>query len=181
MPTPRETILTALLAQLSTLPATALRGEVLPERVPAGGLLILRDGEPGEPEVTLSPLAYHYGRSSRPSSWLTSRRASCWSRKKTPRRPCRMGLRWGRRILPSLPGHLPGLPPSPECTADLRGRAGLGSGGPSGWAVARLALRKRHRLGHGRGFGNGRGAGRAGRCGRRTAASNRGGNGREAQ
>ncbi len=29
-------------------------------RVPAGGLLVLRDGEPGEPEVTLSPLAYHY-------------------------------------------------------------------------------------------------------------------------
>jgi len=33
---------------------------VLPERVPAEGLLILRDGEPGDPEVTLSPLAYHY-------------------------------------------------------------------------------------------------------------------------
>lgn len=60
MPTPRETILTALHARLSVLAATALRGEVLPERVPAGGLLILRDGEPGEPEVTLSPLAYHY-------------------------------------------------------------------------------------------------------------------------
>ena len=56
----RETILTALHARLVTLPVTALRGEVLPERVPAGGLLILRDGEPGEPEVTLSPLTYHY-------------------------------------------------------------------------------------------------------------------------
>lgn len=42
------------------MPATALRGEVLPERVPSDGLLILRDGEPGEPEVTLSPLRYHY-------------------------------------------------------------------------------------------------------------------------
>ncbi len=60
MPTTRETILTALHARLSMLPATALRGEVLPERVPAQGLLILRDGEPGEPEVTLSPLTYHY-------------------------------------------------------------------------------------------------------------------------
>lgn len=60
MPTPRETILAALHARLSTLPATALRGEVLPERLPAEGLLILRDGEPGEPEVTLSPLRYHY-------------------------------------------------------------------------------------------------------------------------
>ena len=60
MPTQREAILQALHARLSTLPATALRGEALPERVPAAGLLILRDGEPGEPEVTLSPLAYHY-------------------------------------------------------------------------------------------------------------------------
>jgi hypothetical protein len=60
MRTPRETILTALHARLSALPATALRGDVLPERVPAEGLLILRDGEPGEPEVTLSPLRYHY-------------------------------------------------------------------------------------------------------------------------
>jgi len=58
--TERETILAALHTLLQTLPATALRGEVLPERVPAEGLLILRDGEPGEPEVTLSPLAYHY-------------------------------------------------------------------------------------------------------------------------
>ncbi|WP_099827982.1 acyl-CoA transferase [Oceaniglobus indicus] len=60
MPSPRETILAALHARLSVLHATALRGEVLPERIPADGLLILRDGEPGEPEVTLSPLRYHY-------------------------------------------------------------------------------------------------------------------------
>ncbi|WP_435988191.1 acyl-CoA transferase [Sulfitobacter sp. SH22] len=60
MPTPRETILTALYARLSMLPARALRGDVLPERIPTEGLLILRDGEPGEPEVTLSPLRYHY-------------------------------------------------------------------------------------------------------------------------
>ena len=56
----REQTLAALHARLSALPATMLRGDVLPERVPAEGLLILRDGEPGEPEVTLSPLAYHY-------------------------------------------------------------------------------------------------------------------------
>jgi len=60
MPTPRETILHTLLATLQTVPATVLRSELLPERVPAGGLVILRDGEPGEPEVTLSPLRYHY-------------------------------------------------------------------------------------------------------------------------
>jgi hypothetical protein len=60
MPTPRETILAALHALLRTLPATPLRGAVLPERVPSTGILILRDGEPGEPQVTLSPLRYHY-------------------------------------------------------------------------------------------------------------------------
>ena len=60
MPTSRETILAALHARLSALSASALRCDVLPERVPAAGLLILRDGEPGEPEVTLSPLRYHY-------------------------------------------------------------------------------------------------------------------------
>lgn len=60
MPTPRQTILTALHARLSALPAAALRDGVLPERVPTAGILILRDGEPGEPEVTLSPLRYHY-------------------------------------------------------------------------------------------------------------------------
>ena len=56
----RETILTALYLQLQVLDATVLRGDMLPERIPAAGLLILRDGDPGEPEVTLSPLAYHY-------------------------------------------------------------------------------------------------------------------------
>ena len=60
MPGPRESILAALHTRLSALPSTVLRGDVLPERVPAAGLLILRDGEPGAPEVTLSPLAYHY-------------------------------------------------------------------------------------------------------------------------
>jgi hypothetical protein len=60
MPTPRETILAALRGRLQTLAAPVLRGEVLPERIPATGLIILRDGKPGEPEVTLSPLAYFY-------------------------------------------------------------------------------------------------------------------------
>jgi hypothetical protein len=60
VPTYRETILAALHARLSALPATALRGDALPDRVPTAGLLILRDGEPGEPETTLSPLRYHY-------------------------------------------------------------------------------------------------------------------------
>lgn len=60
MPTTRETVLAALHARLQPLVALTLRDEVLPERIPAAGLIILRDGQPGELEVTLSPLRYHY-------------------------------------------------------------------------------------------------------------------------
>ena len=60
MPTTRETILATLHARLQTLAATVLRDEVLPERIPPAGLIILRAGQPGEPEVTMSPLRYHY-------------------------------------------------------------------------------------------------------------------------
>ena len=60
MPTTRETVLAALFGRLQPLAATVLRDEVLPERIPSAGLIILRDGQPGEPEVTLSPLRYHY-------------------------------------------------------------------------------------------------------------------------
>ncbi|GHC36431.1 hypothetical protein GCM10007291_42330 [Gemmobacter nanjingensis] len=60
MPTTRELVLGALYARLQPLAAPALRDEVLPERIPTAGLIILRDGQPGEPEVTLSPLRYHY-------------------------------------------------------------------------------------------------------------------------
>lgn len=49
MPSIRETILGALHARLQTLAAPALRGEVLPERIPATGLITLRDGKPGVP------------------------------------------------------------------------------------------------------------------------------------
>jgi hypothetical protein len=60
MPTTRETILAALHARLQPLAALTLRDDVLPERIPAAGLIIMRDGQPGDPEVTLSPLRYHY-------------------------------------------------------------------------------------------------------------------------
>jgi hypothetical protein len=59
----REQVLEALLAALGAgLPpgAVLLRNAAMPERIPAAGLLILRDGDPSEPAVTLSPLTYHY-------------------------------------------------------------------------------------------------------------------------
>lgn len=40
--------------------ASVLRNDPLPTKVPAEGLFIVRDGDPGEPEVTLSPTRYHY-------------------------------------------------------------------------------------------------------------------------
>ncbi len=58
-----ETVLQALYVALAaTLPpgATLLRNTVLPERVPAGGIMILRDGDPGAPEALMSPPLYVY-------------------------------------------------------------------------------------------------------------------------
>jgi hypothetical protein len=58
-----ETVLQALNAALATtLPAGAklLRNAVLPERVPAKGVMILRDGNPGTPEALMSPPLYVY-------------------------------------------------------------------------------------------------------------------------
>ena len=60
MTSKRETILTALHLRLQTLAAPVMRGDVLPERIPPTGLIILRDGKPGDPEVTLSPLTYFF-------------------------------------------------------------------------------------------------------------------------
>jgi hypothetical protein len=62
MITRRETVIKALHTALLAIPggATVLRNAVLPERIPDAGLLILRDGTPGAPEITLSPLRYHW-------------------------------------------------------------------------------------------------------------------------
>ena len=62
MLTDRETILSTLFTAFEVnLTVAALRNEVLPTRIPATGLVIMRDGDPGEPvEVTMSPIRYHY-------------------------------------------------------------------------------------------------------------------------
>jgi hypothetical protein len=49
-----EQVLEAIKALLETVPDAVIeRNSVLPEKVPAGGLIILRDGDPGEPEQAL--------------------------------------------------------------------------------------------------------------------------------
>lgn len=55
----------AILARLTDTLATALgprvrRNEALPETVPPAGLVIVRDGDPGEPDVTLNPRTEFY-------------------------------------------------------------------------------------------------------------------------
>jgi len=60
---PRETALRALLVLLEGIPlpsGAVKRNSAVPERVADQVLLILRDGELGEPEVTLSPITYHW-------------------------------------------------------------------------------------------------------------------------
>jgi hypothetical protein len=49
----------AVLGQLS-LGTAVKRNTALPERVSDHAMAILRDGEMGEPEVSLSPLTYHW-------------------------------------------------------------------------------------------------------------------------
>lgn len=56
MTSKREQVLSALNDQVRRVPeAVVKRNEALPQVVPAGGLIILRDGDPGEPDVTLNP------------------------------------------------------------------------------------------------------------------------------
>jgi hypothetical protein len=53
----REQVLSALFGRLQEVPlASVKRNEALPQIVPASGLVILRDGDPGEPDVTLNPV-----------------------------------------------------------------------------------------------------------------------------
>jgi hypothetical protein len=58
----REQVIDAVKALVaSALPnADVKRNLDKPERIPPGGLVIVRDGDPGEPDVLLSPLTYVY-------------------------------------------------------------------------------------------------------------------------
>jgi hypothetical protein len=58
----RENAIGALFAVLGqmSLGATVKRNAALPERVTDQTMAILRDGDMGEPEVSLSPLTYHW-------------------------------------------------------------------------------------------------------------------------
>ena len=49
-----EQVLTGLTARLETVPSAKVeRNTAVPEKIPAGGLIVLRDGNPGEPDTAL--------------------------------------------------------------------------------------------------------------------------------
>jgi hypothetical protein len=62
MTSKREQALAGLFLCLkdNAIGVSTLRNEQLPTKVSSEGLFIMRDGDPGEPEVTLSPPRYHY-------------------------------------------------------------------------------------------------------------------------
>lgn len=62
MTSKREQVIEAVAALIAAaVPgAEVTRNLANPERIAPGGLVIIRDGDPGEPEITLSPLSYIY-------------------------------------------------------------------------------------------------------------------------
>jgi len=68
----RERVLSALFGELQAVPGAAVRrNEALPQAVPAGGLIILRDGDPGEPDVTLNPGTEFYSHRAEIEAFVT--------------------------------------------------------------------------------------------------------------
>lgn len=57
----REQVLQALFTRLSALPDTEVRRNIsLPAKIPSSGLVVLRDGNIGEPTILLSPPCFLY-------------------------------------------------------------------------------------------------------------------------
>ena len=72
MPSMREQVLSALFDRLQLIAGgTVKRNEALPQSVPAGGLVILRDGDPGEPDVTLNPRTEFYSHRAEVEAFVT--------------------------------------------------------------------------------------------------------------
>ena len=56
----REDVLNALVKRLKELPVNVVRNEELPQIIPENGMVFVRDGDMGNPEVLLSPTLYLY-------------------------------------------------------------------------------------------------------------------------
>lgn len=55
-----EGALSAAFALISTQGFHAIRNAEIPTTIPSAGLVILRDGDPGEPDITLNPISEYY-------------------------------------------------------------------------------------------------------------------------
>src|SRR5918996_2980434 len=56
-----EQVLEVIKALLETVPGAVVeRNSALPEKIPGGGLIVLRDGDPGEPEQALGGFGNAY-------------------------------------------------------------------------------------------------------------------------
>jgi hypothetical protein len=72
MPSMREQVLSALFDRLQLIAGgTVKRNEALPSSVPVAGLVILRDGDPGEPDVTLNPRTEFYSHHAEIEAYVT--------------------------------------------------------------------------------------------------------------
>lgn len=57
----RENVLAAFHARLASVAdATVLRNAALPAEIPAGGLIVMRDGNAGAPDITLNPVTMYF-------------------------------------------------------------------------------------------------------------------------
>lgn len=74
----RERVLSKLYGQLQTIAgAIVKRNEALPVSVHVGGLVILRDGDPGEPDVTLNPRTEFYSHRAEVEAFVTQPVGGC--------------------------------------------------------------------------------------------------------
>ena len=72
MTSKREQVLSALSDRLRSIAGVAFkRNEALPVSVPTGGLVLLRDGDPGEPDVTLNPRTEFYSHRAEVEAFVT--------------------------------------------------------------------------------------------------------------
>ena len=55
-----EQVLEGVKALLETIPDAVVERNSVPEKIPDGGLIILRDGDPGEPEQALGGFVSTY-------------------------------------------------------------------------------------------------------------------------
>lgn len=52
--------LTAAIVAGAPVGASVERNKVLADTIPDAGMIVIRDGDPGQPEITLSPVVYYY-------------------------------------------------------------------------------------------------------------------------